>query len=593
MTQKTSIFTQRLSALREEMKKEGIDGYIVPRTDEYQGEYVPPCAERLAWLTGFTGSAGCAVVLPDKAVVMSDGRYTIQLQQQVDNTLYDLEDSTKTPVELWLQSHAAARAVIGYDPRLFTPAQIEKMNSGGGSNPFTLRALPGNLIDRIWENRPKPPMGAVRVFPHAIAGRTLKEKIDLIAAEIAGKGAFACVITLSDSIAWLLNIRGSDVPHIPVALSALTIDRDGHVQWFVQGAKLNDAVHRHLGNHVQVRDPDTLEESLAMLTSLALGQGVMVDPKRTAQWYFDVLQKAGANILPEKDPVIAIRARKTPQEQSAMKAAHVRDGLAVSRFLKWMQEEGGKGAHTELSVDAKLDSFRKMAPEFIEPSFDTIAGFNANGAIVHYRASADTSLTITGDGLLLVDSGAQYSDGTTDITRTLTIGTPTQEMRERYTLVLKGHIAVATARFTPGTTGKEIDALARAPMRERGLDYAHGTGHGVGCNLSVHEEAASLSPKSDAAPEEGMILSNEPGYYKQGHYGIRIENLIVVRQENGMLFFETITLAPLDKALIVKDILTRDEALWVDSYHKRVEEALSPLMTEEEAAWLHTACAPL
>lgn len=571
------------------MAEHKLDGYIIPRTDEYQGEYVPACAERLKWLTGFSGSAGVAIVLMDKAVVMSDGRYTIQLKQQGDESCYLLDDNTKTPPETWLLENGSEEAVIGYDPKLFTPVQIEKIQSTLKENKITLRSVSENIVDAVWLDRPVPPMGKVEEFSVSIAGLDRWEKVDLLLAEMEKQNVDACLITLSDSIAWLLNIRGNDIPHIPVALSYLLLTADGKLHWFIEEQKLDKALLQSMGPAVIRHDPQILEVYLQKLGQRGLK--VWIDPRRSAQWFHQLVELSGGQIFEGKDPCIDIRAQKTQAEQSAMKAAHVRDGVAVTRFLHWL--ETTNEAQDELSVEAKLESFRKEFPEWRDSSFDTIAGFGANGAIVHYRASPDTCKKLEEGGLLLLDSGAQYQDGTTDITRTMAIGTPTEEMLKAYTLVLKGHIAIATACFKPGTLGKEIDLLARGPLREHGMDYAHGTGHGVGCYLSVHEEAASLSPRGEEAPKPGMILSNEPGYYKEGKFGIRIESLVLVKEFGEELGFETITLAPLDKTLIDLNLLSDDEVRWVDEYHREVYEKLSPLLPSEILDWFTEQTSPL
>ncbi len=573
------------------MAEKGLGGYIVPRTDEYQGEYLPASAERLAWLTGFTGSAGVAVILKDSAVVMSDGRYTIQLAQQVDNSVYDTDNNTKTSIEDILLQGAKQNDTIGFDPRLFTLAQIEKIQIKLKDSGIGLQSESKNLIDTLWHDKPAPPMAKADVFPEAIAGRSMQEKLEVIATSLKEAGAELGIITLSDSIAWLLNIRGGDIPHIPVALSYLLVRQDATADWFIDEEKLTDAVRTHLGNRVAVFAPQTMEEKLAQNVK---GKTVMLDPGRTSLWFHEAVMAAGGTIVTAKDPCIDIRAQKTDAEQQSMRNAHVRDGVAIVKFLKWLDDNGASGGETELSVEQKLLSFRKEAPEFRDTSFDTIAGFNAHGAIVHYRATPETSQTITAPGLLLVDSGAQYNDGTTDITRTMAIGQASQEMRERNTLVLKGHIAIATARFAKGTLGKDIDALARAALREEGLDYAHGTGHGVGCYLSVHEEAAHLSPRGEEPPLPGMVLSNEPGYYQEGDYGIRIENLVMVKEaDDGLLEFETITLAPIDKSLVIKEKMTGEEIDWLNDYHARVFATLAPLLDDEHKAWLENACAPI
>lgn len=568
------------------MAEQGVQGFLVPRADEYLGENVPACAERLKWISGFTGSAGCAIILDDRAAVLSDGRYTIQLRQQVDADCFDVGDSVATPVAQWLADNAPGK-VIGFDPRLHTAAEIKKFEEKN----ITLRALDHNPLDAVWDDRPAPPLAKVSIFPDRFAGQSAKDKIEAIASQVKQGGAGGVILTLPDSIAWLLNIRGGDVAHTPVALSQAVVRADGGVQLFIDPRKIDHEVRTHLGNRVEIVTPEALAEELQKLAKQKAP--VWLDDGRSPYWFQRVLDKAGAIIENKKDPCIDPRARKNLAEQQAMKNAHVRDGVAMVKFLCWLEHEAPKGTQDELSIERKLTEIRSAAPEYKETSFDTIAGFGPNGAIVHYRATEQTAASITAPGLLLVDSGAQYEDGTTDITRTLAIGEPSEEMRHHYTLVLKGHIALASATFAEGTTGKDIDALARAPLLEAGLDYAHGTGHGVGCYLSVHEEAASISMRGKDALVAGMILSNEPGYYREGHYGIRIENLVLVVEagtcpDTGtkMLGFETITLCPYDSRLINPDLLNNEEKQWLVAYNRQLAATLLPLIGETEKNWL-------
>lgn len=569
----------KLNALRDYIKKNGISGYIVPRTDEYLGEYVPANAERLSWLTGFTGSAGAAVVMLDKAVVMSDGRYTLQLAEQVDASLYELVNSQETSLSEWLKAIVKQGDVIGYDPKLHTSDEIKKIEEAG----VTLMAIKGNLIDVIWADRPAAPMTQVTLFDEKYAGQSAQDKIKSIQEQLTADKVEAVLITMSDSIAWALNIRGGDIPFIPVCLSYLIIPATGKVQWFVQDKKIT-IVKKALGDIVEFLDEDEIAVNLLKFKS------VQIDEKRTPIYFKNILQENSIDILNKEDPVILPRACKNQAEQAAMKQAHIRDGVALVKFLKWFDVQAQYGQLSELSVEAKLENFRAQALEFKEPSFSTIAGFGAHGAIVHYRASEESNLTITTNDLLLLDSGAQYNDGTTDITRTILIGDVADEVKENYTLVLKGHIGIASAVFKKGSVGKDIDGFARAPLQSKGLDYSHGTGHGVGCYLSVHEEAASISPRGERALEAGMIISNEPGYYKQGTYGIRIENLVLVTEHDAEnLCFETITLAPIDKSLIVKEMMSEDELEWFNDYHARVYKTLSPLLDDAHQAWLKVA----
>lgn len=581
----TKAAKDKLSALRAVLAKEGVDGFIVPRADEYQGEYVPDSANRLHWLTGFTGSAGVAVVTKDRAVVLSDGRYTIQLKQQVPPELFETGDSTMMSAADWIFANGGQDFTLGYDPRLHTPREIAAWQGRG----IALKPLNDNPIHAVWHDRPKTPSAKVAIFPKESAGVSAQDKLDQVASILRAQKCDAAILALPDSIAWLLNIRSNDIPHIPVALSYAIVRSDGTLDWFIDDARVPDSVRATFGNRVMILPPDYLEQSLL----LCWGKKILVDGRRTSVWFTETLKHNGAEILDAKDPVIALKARKNKAEQDSMRRAHVRDGVAMVKFLKWFSKESVKETLTEMDVEAKLEEFRREAPEYRDSSFDTIAGFGANGAIVHYRATEETNARIERWNMLLLDSGAQYADGTTDITRTIAVGEPTPEMKEHFTLVLKGHIAVATARFPLGTTGAQVDALARAPLWQRNLDYAHGTGHGVGCYLSVHEEAASLSTRGADAIEPGMILSNEPGFYKEGEYGIRIENLLLAHEDGvcgstgkPMIAFETLTFAPIDKTLVITEMLSADEQFWLANYHKQVLAALSPHLDAATLEWL-------
>lgn len=581
----TKAAKDKLSALRAVLAKEGVDGFIVPRADEYQGEYVPASANRLHWLTGFTGSAGVAVVTKDKAVVLSDGRYTIQLKQQVPPELFETGDSTTMSAADWIFAQGGKGFTLGYDPRLHTPREIAVFAGRG----IGLKVLNDNPIHAVWQDRPDAPSARVEVFPMSSAGVSVQDKLDQVAEKLRAQNCDAAILALPDSIAWLLNIRSNDIPHIPVALSYAIVRADGTLDWFIDEKRVPESVRATFGNRVMILPPGYLEESLVACWS----KKILVDGRRTSVWFTETLKHNGAEIIDAKDPVIALKARKNKAEQESMRRAHVRDGVAMVKFLKWFSKESVKETLTEMDVEAKLEEFRREAPEYRDSSFDTIAGFGANGAIVHYRATEDTNARIERWNMLLLDSGAQYADGTTDITRTIAVGEPAKEMKEHFTLVLKGHIAVATARFPLGTTGAQIDALARAPLWQRNLDYAHGTGHGVGCYLSVHEEAASISTRGTDAIEPGMILSNEPGFYKEGEYGIRIENLLLAHEDGvcastgkPMVAFETLTFAPIDKTLVVMEMLTADEQFWLANYHKQVFAALSPHLDPATLEWL-------
>ncbi len=585
--------SEKLAALRSQLQKHGVDGMIVPRTDEYQNEFVPECFERLAWLTGFTGSAGYAIVLANIAAVLSDGRYTIQLKQQVDGKLFETGDSTKVTIADYLGHDAKAGDIIGYDPKLHTPKQIANISDKLKAKNITLRALTRNPIDEIWADRPAEPLDAVELFPEQYAGKSSAQKRLAIAQFIKDQGAKAVIITLPDSIAWLLNIRGADVAHNPVALSYAVLHDDARLDWFIAGKKTSPEILRGVGNTVQVFEPDQLPNKIAALANDDK-RAVMLDTQRSSKYFLDLLKSNGIAVREDKDPCIIPKAVKTVAEQEAMVSAHVRDGAAVTKFLYWLSSHAQ--GETEITIADKLESFRQNDPMYRDSSFETICGWAGNGAIVHYRADQKTAATVKGSGILLIDSGGQYADGTTDITRTVAVGAPNAEMKDRFTRVLKGHIALAQARFPAGTSGAQLDTLARQALWQAGLDYAHGTGHGVGCYLSVHEEAASISPRGADPLLPGMIVSNEPGYYKEGEYGIRIENLILClasgdKTDDGreILYFETLTLAPIDLTLVDTRMLTDIEREWLNAYHRRVKDILSPMLSADEKAWLRDA----
>lgn len=569
---------EKLEALRALMAEQGVDGYLVPRADEYQGEFVAPYAERLKWLTEFTGSAGLAIVLADKAVVMSDGRYTLQLDNQVDPECFKTANSVKIKPEDWLNENAGEGATIGYDPMLHTPAQIETLEKKNN----TLKLISQNLIDQIWCDQPSAPTGKISVFSQEVAGQSSSEKINNVKEAIRSKDAQACLITLPDSLCWLLNIRGSDIDYIPSVLSRLIVFADDRpAQWFVDEEKLTPEVRAHLEN-VEIIPPAQLDAALASLDG-----PIMMDFKRTP------IAFKSENAVDEKDPCIQPKALKTPSEIEAIKKAHVVDGVAVTKFLHWLAYLDSPV--TEQDTEAKILELRQTHPAFRGASFPTIAGFGENGAIIHYRASAESNTTLEEGRLLLVDSGGQYYDGgiagTTDITRTVAIGAPSQAMRESYTRVLKGHIGLAAARFPKTATGAQVDVFARAPLWEAGLDYAHGTGHGVGCYLAVHEEATGLSPRSTQKFEAGMLISNEPGYYEPGAYGIRIESLVLVKEDNdveNMLCFETIGYAPFDHKLICSEMLSPREKLWLDVYYETIRTLILPQLDQATAIWLES-----
>jgi Xaa-Pro aminopeptidase len=575
-----------LNDLRSLLRRHQLDGLIVPHSDAYQNEFIPACDQRLEFLTGFSGSAGVAIILDKKAVVMSDGRYTLQLKAQVDPTLFTVADSTKTSIAAWLKDHAAHGARIGYDPRLHTPQQVSQWEDILLSL-LDLVPTETNMIDHVWHDRPAEPMGQVEIFPLKIAGLSATDKRTQLAKHLKEKGIDSFVLTAPDSVAWLLNIRGNDVLYNPIPLcSAILNAHTAQLDLFIHAAKLNADVRTHLGNDVAVHAPQDFEERLRSLTGV-----VGFDPVKAAVSVTRNITQAKSTSM--RDPCVLLRACKTDSEHEAMRNAHKRDGVAVTKFLHWLKTHPTPHSLNELVIAEYLEDLRRAHPSYRGGSFATICGWAANGAIIHYRATQDSYAVITPPGLLLVDSGGQYEDGTTDITRVIAIGAPTSEMKYHYTLVLKAHIALSAARFPKGTNGAQLDAMTRAPLWAQGLDYAHGTGHGVGCYLSVHEEAASISPRGTEPMLPGMVVSNEPGFYRADHYGIRIENLILCRDEGRMtsdgaalLSFETLTRAPYDPDLILKDILTQDEQDWLKAYHAVVVRDVAPHLTSDESEWL-------
>jgi Xaa-Pro aminopeptidase len=587
----------RLSRLRQELAAQGLDGFIVPRADEHQGEYVPPRGQRLAWLTGFTGSAGVAIIVRNRAALFVDGRYTLQAAAQVEAELFEIHHLIDEPPARWIGTALSPGAVLGYDPWLHTPHDVERFRAAAEKAGASLRAARENPLDRVWSGRPVAPIAPV--VPHAerFAGEPAQSKRARLGRALAEEGAAAAVLTMPESIAWLLNIRGGDVPHTPLPLSFAVLRQDGSVTVFIDWRKLAPGLDRHLGNGVTIMPPDEFGPALDRLA--AEGGRVQVDPATAASWVFDRLTAAKADILRAADPCMLPKACKNPVELDGTRAAHRRDGAALTRFLAWLAHEAPKGGLAEIAASDRLEAMRREGEHFRDLSFPTISGAGSNGAIVHYRASPETEKRLEPGTLYLLDSGAQYLDGTTDVTRTVAIGEPTQEMRDRFTRVLKGHIALALARFPKGTTGTQLDAFARCALWQEGLDYDHGTGHGVGSYLGVHEgpQRISKAPNGQALLP-GMIVSNEPGYYKTGAYGIRIENLVVVQPaeeaaEREMLRFETLTLAPIDRSLIDTSLLDDDETAWLDGYHKRVRETLTPLVDAEIARWLADATAPI
>lgn len=587
---------ERLDALRAELVRRDLDGFLIPRADEHQGEYVPACAERLLWLTGFSGSAGLAIVLAERAAIFVDGRYTLQAERESGTTLFEPRHLIEQPPHAWLAEHLKGGR-LGYDPWLHTADQIERLARELRKVGTELVPAEPNPLDSVWTDRPAPPMAPAVPHDKAFAGESSADKRAKIAGELRRHGAQAAVLTMPDSIAWLLNVRGGDVPCTPLVLSFAVIDDEGQVDWFVDPSKVDGDLMAHLGNGVRLRRPDEFADVLAEQRR----RGVLVDPASAAQWVFARLRDAGAEVLRADDPCLLPKACKTPTELAGARAAHRRDGVALTRFLAWLSETAPQGGVSELAAAERLYALRSAGEHFRDLSFDTISGAGPHGAVIHYRVTPETNRELRPGELYLVDSGAQYLDGTTDVTRTVAIGTPSAEMRHRFTLVLKGHIAVATARFPEGTSGSQLDVLARRALWDEGLDFDHGTGHGVGSYLSVHEGPQRISKMPNrVALKPGMIVSNEPGYYKPGAYGIRIENLVAVQKadrqasdERRMLCFETLTLAPIDRALIETDLLSETERAWVDAYHARVRRDLAPLLDGTAKSWMEAAAAPL
>ena len=598
-----SPYPARLAALRDHLAAADLDGFVVPLTDEHMSEYVGSYAQRLAWLTGFQGSAGAAVVLADRAAIFTDGRYTLQVREQVSADDWDYVQVPDTDVASWLADRAPSGARIGYDPWLHTRAWVIDTVAALADTGATLVAVDANPVDAIWPDRPAPSDARLAVQPNQMAGASSAGKRADIADWLASRRADAVVLSALDSIAWTLNVRGGDVDHTPVALAFAIVHADGETDLFVDQDKIDDAVRQHLGNAVRIRAPDAFD---AMLTTFA-GRRVAADPERAVAAIFDSLERGDATVLALRDPVVLAKAIKNPAEIAGHRAASARDGAALTRFLRWVETEGGAGGQTELSAAARLLAFRQETGLLLDTSFATISATGAHGASPHYHVTEASNAPILPGQLFLIDSGGQYADGTTDVTRVMPIGVPTAEMRDRFTRVLKGHVAIATAIFPDGTMGGQIDAFARRPLWEAGLDYAHGTGHGIGAYLSVHEGPQRIAQPNypgGAALEPlraGMMLSNEPGYYKPGEYGIRIENLVLVEPrpvaggdpDRAMLGFETLTFAPIERTLIDPALLTPDERAWVDAYHARVIEVIAPQLDGEDRAWLIGKCVPL
>lgn len=584
----------RLTLVRQEMEKHGLDAYVVPRADEYLGEYVPPQNERLQWLTGFTGSAGMAVVLKDTAAVFVDGRYTIQVRQQVPDVAFEFHHLIDNPPIKWLSETLQAGARIGVDSRMHTLTWYEGAQKQLAKKDMKLADISENPVDLHWKDRPEPEAALAMLLDESYTGESSESKRKRIGAAIGDAGADIALVSQLDSIAWLLNIRGKDVPRLPVLLGFATLDREGNMALYTDPRKLPNDFSSHVGSGVEVFDAEQLTADLEKLGTEK--RCVLADPTMANAWCQLKCREAGATMVTGTDPVLLPKAQKNPTELAGIRNCHVRDGSAVSRYLAWIDREVAAGrSYNEAELSDQLEIFRRELSDIHDLSFDTISAAGENAALAHYNHMNGTPADLEMNNLYLVDSGGQYLDGTTDITRTVIIGEPSDEHKKMFTLVLKGHIALARAVFPKGTSGQQLDALARQFLWQHGKDYDHGTGHGVGAFLSVHEGPQRISkagPSQALLP--GMVISNEPGYYQQGCYGIRCENLVVVNErEDGMLYFETITFAPFDHRLIDTSLMTAQETDWLNGYHAEVYEKLSPLLDGEDLKWLEDSTAAL
>ncbi|MBF9047569.1 M24 family metallopeptidase [Rhodobacterales bacterium LSUCC0031] len=583
----------RLALLRAAMRDAGLDAFLVPRADRFQGEYVAPCDERLAWLTGFTGSAGFAAISADRAGIFVDGRYRVQVRVQSDMAVFEPVNWPETALEDWLFTALPQGGCVGYDPWLHSAAEVARLDKALSPHQIALQPV-DNLIDTIWADRPDPPMAPATAWPQAYAGRRAEEKLAQIAEILSKAGDDAALITQPDSLCWLLNLRGGDVSHTPLLHAMGIMRRDGRLDLFVMAEKLAGVA---LPQTVTAHPPQALAQMLTAETGR-----IRIDPATAPQAAKAILATSDVTIAEAADPCLLPKACKHPAEIAATTAAHLRDGAAMARFLHWFDQEAPKGNLTEIDCVRALEGFRRETGALKEISFDTIAGAGANGAIVHYRVTEESNAPVTPGSLFLIDSGGQYADGTTDITRTLCVGdTAPDAARVAFTQVLQGMIAIHRARFPKGVAGAHLDALARAPLWAAGRDFDHGTGHGVGVYLGVHEGPQRLSRVSTIPLEAGMILSNEPGYYREGAFGIRIENLIVVTpapalpdgDPREMLCFETLTWAPIDRRLVVAEMLAAWERDWLNGYHRSVLDLIGPQLDPDTYAWLAAACAPI
>jgi Xaa-Pro aminopeptidase len=591
----------RLSALRDELKRRGLTGFVVPICDEHMSEYVGEYAQRLGWLTGFGGSAGTATVLLNRAAIFTDGRYTVQVRDQVDGRLFEYVSVAETSPAAWIAAYAQVGDKIGYDAWLHTAAWVETAQAAAQAKGAQMVAVDGNPIDAVWTGRPQRSIAPLMVQPDILAGKSSDTKRSEMAAQLRANGADAAVIAALDSVAWTFNIRGTDVANTPVPLAFTLLHNDGTAELFVAPEKITPDVQMHLGNQVTIRRYDEFADHLKKLS----GKRISVDPTLSVAAISQALAAGGAEIIALRDPALLPKAVKNAAEQNGTRDAHIRDGAALTRFLRWCSEELVKGGQTELSAAARLRAFRDETGVLKDLSFRTISATGPHGALPHYSVDEESNIVIEPGHLYLVDSGGQYADGTTDVTRVIAVGEPTQEMCRRYTQVLKGHIALSQANFPLGTSGGQLDVLARAPLWADGVDYAHGTGHGVGSYLAVHEgpqriaKSAGPQPGTSEPLQAGMILSNEPGYYKAGEFGIRIENLIMVQEqtiagaEGTYLGFENLTWAPLEPRLIDVNLLTQKEVDWVNDYHAQVVDIIGPFLTGEDLDWMRRTCAEI
>lgn len=588
----------RTRLLQAQLAKAGLDAFVIPRADEHMGEYVAPSSERLMWLTGFTGSAGTAIVGPRFAALFVDGRYTLQAGTQVDTKLFEVLQVPEVSPAEWLGRKLGSGAVVGFDPWLHPTSWVKAFEAQLAKSGARLKPIARNPVDQIWgQSRPAPPLGPITVQPVKFAGQTAEQKIAVIQKDLKSTGRDAVILTLPDSIAWLFNIRGSDVKHNPTPLAFAIVHASGKPELFLDKRKVGPEAKAHLSGLVRLREPAELSARVKALKDA--GRKVQLDDATAAHWFRRTLGTTSPLLSDDRDPCILLKAIKNDAEIAGSRTAHERDGAAMARFLAWLDREAPTGRIDEIAAVKRLEEMRAETQALKEISFDTISGSGPNGAIVHYRVTEATTRKLARGELYLVDSGAQYQDGTTDVTRTVAIGKPTPEMRERFTLVLKGMIGISLLRFPKGTNGAHIDAFARKALWDAGLDFDHGTGHGVGSYLSVHEGPQSISKRGYVTLDPGMIISNEPGYYKTDAYGIRIENLVLVTPpadiaggERPMLGFETLTLVPIDRRLVEPKLMTPVELEWLDGYHARVRDTIGPHLTGADRDWLEAATAP-